>query len=115
MRGKSPREMLGAIATSNLTQSTITATAAITLAIVLLTIVPFGLTKLFGTSDHSEPTAAENSESQKQPLATPTEPSLNPSRSPDAASQLGIGDAKTAPVNVNPLESSTDDLLEGLE
>ena len=51
MRGKSPKEMLGTIASSNLAQSAITATAAISIAIVACTIIPFGLNKVFAKSD----------------------------------------------------------------
>ena len=116
MRGKSPKEMLGAIASSNLAQSTLIATAAISAAIVAFTVLPFGVKKIFGKSPApttiAAPAAAENA-----PLETPAEPSLDPDADgkASAAGTLGIGETKDAPANVNPLESSTDDLLEGLE
>ena len=116
MRGKSPREMLGAIASSNLVQSTFAATAAITAMIVLLTVVPFGWNKLFGqtavTAAETAPTGAQNPE---RPLEIPVEPDLDRPAKSDAAGQLGIGESKQAPADVNPLESSTDNLLDGLE
>ncbi|MFT4549809.1 MAG: hypothetical protein ACI9UA_005120 [Pseudoalteromonas tetraodonis] len=115
MRGKSPREMLGSIASSNLLQSTITATAAITVAIVAFTLIPFGLKKAFGEKETNTATKASSTQATDQPLATPAEPDLDASNDPEAANKLGIGEAKEAPSNVNPLDSSTDDLLEGLE
>ena len=119
MRGKSPKEMLGAIASSNLAQSTLLATAAISAAIVLFTILPFGVKKIFGKSEATPKVAApEQVEEGSAPLETPAEPTLDPDAAADkgsAASRLGIGETKDAPANVNPLESSTDDLLDGIE
>ena len=114
MRGKSPKEMLGAVASSNLVQSTFTATAAITAAIVVFTVVPFGLKKAFGKTEPAPAAAVENPEAG-EPLETPAEPSLDVPDKADTANKLGIGESKEAPANVNPLESSTGDLLEGLE
>ena len=117
MRGKSPKEMLGAIASSNLAQSTLVATAAISAAIVAFTILPFGLKKVFGKSTEPASVAAAPAQPEGAALETPDEPILDPDadNKGNAAGKLGIGESKQAPANVNPLESSTDDLLEGLE
>ena len=115
MRGKSPKEMLGAVASSNLLQSTITATAATTAAIVILTLVPFAIGKLAGTPDRTANDPAAETQDPATPLATPPEPAIDSANTPNAAEALGIGESKSAPENVNPLESTTDDLLEGLE
>lgn len=116
MRGKSPKEMLGAIASSNLVQSTMIATAAITATIIALTIIPFGWDKAFGKASASpQPATPAESADPGNPAAPAAEPDLDAASKADAAGKLGIGDAKDAPANINPLESSTDDLLKGLE
>lgn len=115
MRGKSPKEMLGAVASSNLVQSTVTATAAITAAIIVFTVVPFGWKKAFGKSAAAAVAAPAEVQDPSKPLATPPEPSLDGTSQGDAAGRLGIGESKGAPADVNPLESSTGDLLDGLE
>ena len=115
MRGKSPREMLGAVASSTLVQSTFAATAAITATIVLLTVLPFGWNKFFGQTTASAAEAPADAQEPERPLETPVEPDLDGAGKSDAAAQLGIGESKQAPADVNPLESSTGDLLDGLE
>ena len=77
MRGKSPKEMLGAVASSNLVQSTVTATAAITAAIIVFTVVPFGWKKAFGKSAAAAVAAPAEVQDPSKPLATPPEPSLD--------------------------------------
>ena len=115
MRGKSPKEMLGAVASSNLLQSTMVATAAIVAALVLLTLIPFGLNQLSGGGDPIGQPVAEEAEPEDAALTTPPEPEFDADGNTDPAQVLGIGEAESAPENVNPLESSTDDLLDGLE
>ncbi len=92
--------------------------ASETAAIVVLTLVPFGLKKAFGKShDEVAPKTTADAAAPSGPLETPPEPSLDgsPPTKADTANKLGIGESKSAPTNINPLESSTDDLLEGLE
>lgn len=115
MRGKSPQEMLGAIASSNLIQSTIAATAATIAAVVILTLVPFAIGKLSGKSDRAAGAPPEAAaEPARQPAPAP-EPEIDMGTEADAIEKLGIGESESAPTNVNPLEPATDDLLEGLE
>ena len=115
MRGKSPSEMLGAIASSNLVQSTLIATAAITATIVILTVIPFGWKRTLGKAEETAAVAPAEVPDANKALETPAEPDLDSAGKGDAAGKLGIGESKDAPANVNPLESSNDDLLEGLE
>ncbi len=115
MRGKSPKEMLGTIASSNLLQSTVAATAATVATIVVLTLVPFGIGKLSGGSDRVASPPPEAVEEPGAALATPPDPQIDTVAQPDAIKTLGIGESESAPENINPLEPATDDLLEGLE
>lgn len=119
MRGKSPSEMLGAIASSNLFHSALVATAAISVAITALTLIPFAWGKVFHREDAATTAASAPGDGDTPPASTAPQPDLDAATdttaTPSAADRLGIGDSEDAPPNVNPLESSTGDLLEGLE
>ncbi len=121
MRGKSPREMLGTVATSDLGKSLIQATLGVAAAILILTIVPFALGKIFGGSEPgpATPPAAEVAEAAGgggDAAETPAEPALDPDAKPDRTlDALGIDGSKEAPLDRNPLEDSGDDILKDLE
>lgn len=120
MRGKSPREMLGTVATSNLGKSLIQAVGGVVVVIILFTLIPFVFNKM---------TASEKSTEQPQEQAlsapaaasanqqsTPAEPPLDPDAKPGKAlDKLGIGESRQAPLSVNPLEDSSDDILKDLK
>ncbi|MBI1374612.1 MAG: hypothetical protein GC159_17985 [Phycisphaera sp.] len=132
MRGKSPQEMLGVIAQSDLVRSTITATIAAIVLLVVLTVVPFALSKVMPTDkaatgpaaastqkpakadaapkpDASKPATANAGDAAKPASADP------PAKSDDLLNKLGIGEQKNADPNSNPLDGKTDDLLKGLD
>jgi len=128
LRGKSPAEMLGVVAQSRLVASTILATILVASLIALLTVLPFVLNKA-----RPEPRPA--------PVAVaPAAPAPSPEKSPEASSTatagsdqatttssedpppaddlldtLGIGETKTAPLDVNPLDGGIDDLFNELD
>ncbi len=126
MRGKSPREMLGAVARSSLARSGFT--AAILLATVLFsaTVIPFA------TRDDSNQAQQTRAQQTAEPIAAtlppqPTVPApslatntnqtaaLPPSDKQKVADKLGIGETKQGqPSEPNPFET-TDDLLQELE
>ena len=117
MRGKSPREMLGAVASSNLGKSLVQAVIGVAAFIAIFTIIPFGCSMI---SKKDEPTAPPAAEAPATPDAgadeAPKTPSPNPDTKPDPSlDALGIGGSKEAPLDSNPLEDSTDDLLKDLE
>ena len=117
MRGKSPKEMLGAVATSDLGKSLVQAAVGVAAAILILTIIPFTIGKIFAKEEPvatlpTEPAPAANPAT----AGTPTEPSLDPDAKKDPTlDALGIGDTKKAPLTINPLEGSGDDILKDLE
>jgi hypothetical protein len=120
MRGNSPKEMLGAVASSNLGKSLVQATVGTLVLIVVLTVVPFVWNKL--TSSEGEEVQAEVVEeevaSEEVAEVVPEESDSSapaPAPTPVAADALGIGEAVDSAPDVNPLEGANDDLLEGLE
>ncbi len=136
MRGKSPREVLGAVASSNLMTSFVQATIAVGVLVLILTVIPWGYEKMGGGKDESK--AAEvaaapaetdapdaNADGEAAAPATTAdaataEPPADPAADlldgkKAAADKMGVTEEKQAPLNVNPLDGSNDDLLKGLE
>ena len=115
LRGKSPKEMLGEVANSNLFQASVTAATGTAILILFFTIVPFVWSKITG-SDTPEVATPNAVATETQP-ATPATPETPATTTPDpsAADALGVGQERTAPANVNPLENTNDDLLKDLE
>ena len=126
IRGKSPTEMLGAFAKSNLVQSGITATFILLCILTITTIIPFVLnnnktSKQNITIETSPSTSTTNA--PKRAITTPIANSSETNKpvkttSKDAetvAKTLGIGESKEgAPPEPNPFDS-TGDLLQELE
>lgn len=133
MHGRSAKERLGMVATSGLFKSLIGATAIFAILIAVLTVGPYFGGKLFASNDVTEEQADPLAESQPA-AAAPAEnanPDTTAAADPDVKTgqpgevdlsdpgriqdNLGIGDVKEAPANVNPLDGSNDDLLDGLD
>lgn len=117
IRGKSPTEMLGAFAKSNLVQSGITATIILLCILTITTIIPFALNNNKtspSTSTTNVPkrvitTPIANSSETNKPVKTTT------NASESVAKTLGIGESKEGdPPEPNPFDS-TGDLLQELE
>ena len=121
MRGKSPREMLGTVATSDLGKSLIQATIGVAAAIAVFTILPFAFGKIFAkdepeTAPPATASAGSAAGTGTDTPGTPPEPALDPDAKPDKTlDALGIGETKGSPLSVNPLEDSGDDILKDLE
>lgn len=132
MEGKSPREVLGTIATSGLGRSLVTATFAFAVLTAVFTVGPYFWGMLIDGGDETEIAAQEETTpaaaqaagakpaqpAEGQPAATQADAAgvnLNKGNGEEIIDKLGVGDTVTAPLNVNPLESATDDLLEGLD
>lgn len=135
LRGKSPAEMLGVVAQSRLVGSTLLATLLVAGGIALFTVLPFVLNKVkpevktpvaSATAPAPEATpsgAGEPSNSGAKTVAASTDdttgkPAAKPEDPPpadDLLDTLGIGETKTAPLSVNPLDGGNDDLFNELE
>jgi hypothetical protein len=107
LKGRSPQEMLGMVAGNQLIRATIHALILIAAILVIFTVIPY-LTR-------EAPAAHETTESSpsEAPTETPAEPT--PAAPPDPLQELGIGEEKQAPPNVNPLDTGTGSFLDELE
>ena len=123
LKGKSPKEMMGAVAESHLGKSLVSATVLMAVLLFVLSAVPFYLkqnqeaekldrdeTPAAGTSSTEQEQESEyvpeESESGGKSVATPEQ---------STADALGIGEQKIADPKSNPLDSSGEDLLDGLD
>lgn len=116
LRGKSPQEMLGVVASSQLMRATILAFVLVTAVIFVLTAFPY----FFG----DEPAAEPEPESRPAVSATPVpvtpinEPQSRPletQETPGPLAPLGVNEKLPAAPNENPLEDKGEDFLKDLE
>ena len=121
LKGKSPKEMMGAVANSSLWMSLLLSTGIITVLLFALTAIPYvfkqfedeSATKAESAAEESQnETTAQSSSSTEAATSAPEAPKTKQQATADA---LGIGEQKTAAPESNPLDSSTDDLLKGLD
>ncbi|MBC8356759.1 MAG: hypothetical protein H8E66_32690 [Planctomycetes bacterium] len=120
LKGRSPQEVMGIAAESNLFRSVLTATAGCVVLLVILTVVPYAIKGApASVSKKPKTAAAAQSTNEKQPVPAATEDQTTAATSePDlerAAEAMGIGGAAEADPNSNPLDSKLDNLLDGVE
>ena len=129
LRGKSPQELLGVVASSQLIRATILAVILVTVAIFALTAFPY----FFGEQSAAEPeptalaSAAPAPEPEPEPTsvaaaasapATEAEPkpsSIKTPQTPGPLAPLGVNEKLPAAPNKNPLEDKGEDFLKDLE
>lgn len=117
LKGRTPQEMLGVVAASQLIRALATSTLLVGAGILIFTAIPFFLsggeeaTAVTPESEVVTPDAAPSA----PPEASPTTPPPVEATPGDPLSKLGVGEEKTAPTNVNPLENQSDDFLKELE
>ncbi len=123
LKGKSPKEMMGAVADSSLFMSLFLSTGIMMALLLVLTAVPYAFQKMeeetaSGDEPAKEEAAREDAPaSNEEDTAQPSQPSPEApkTKQQQTADALGIGEQKPAAPDSNPLESSADDLLEGLD
>jgi len=110
LKGRSPQEMLGVVATSQLARSLVLSTVIVVAAILFFSAVPYFL-------GEKEPPAAPPVAKAPAPelTAAPASPEAEPEAKPDPVSALGVGEELPAPTHENPLENTGDDFLKNLE
>jgi hypothetical protein len=114
LRGKSPHEMLGVVASSYLVRALGISTLIVIGGILVFTAIPF----FFGAKE--TPTAAVTAHPpppSPPPAAAPEAPKAEPVPAPktDPLAPIGVGEQLSAPPNKNPLENKGDDFLKDLE
>jgi hypothetical protein len=112
LRGKSPQEMLGVVASSQLFRATILSIILVTGTIFALTAFPYFLGE--------EPTPAPESVAEAisappTPAPPVTDPKPTDPAKPVNLAPLGVNDQLPAPPNTNPLEDKGDNFLKDLE
>ncbi len=128
LRGKSPQEMLGAVAQSDLVRSTAMALVICVILLGVFTGGPLVYAKMQEKkAENAQADGAENGaqdgqgdDKSQQADADKAKPDADAAAAAkkaddNLADTLGIGDAKPADPKVNPLENRTDDLLDGLD
>ena len=116
LKGKSPQEMLGVVATSQLIRATILSCILVGGAIFALTAIPYFLGG--EESPPSEAPAVAATPADPAPQPTPPVPppaETNTGETPSPIEPLGVNETKTAPANSNPLEDKKDNFLKDLE
>ena len=112
LKGKSPQEMLGAVASNSLFRSLTISTAIIVGGILLFTAIPY----LTADEKPVKPVAENVTAKEKpEPAAVPETPVPEIPAAPDPLSKLGVGEEIAAPPGTNPLEDNGDDFLKDLE
>ena len=127
LQSKSPQEMLGIVAASQLFRAICVSTVIVLAGGLIFTAIPFAMgagknkekapSRKSGGPTAAEPFIPRPSSAPDNPL--PGEQAANPDNpltpvNPDL-STLGVTEEKQAPPNENPLENNKDNFLDGLE
>lgn len=124
MHGKSPQEVLGAVAESGLTRGIVTSAIAAFVILIIFTVGPFLINKLSAdtsppaainfrqTAPKTEPNSARADVQQASTEAKAVPEKADLEKATDA---MGIGETKTADPDKNPLDNKLDSLLDGVD
>ena len=113
LKGRSPQEMLGMVAANQLVRATVHSLILIGAIIAIFTVIPYFNRE---TPKQTASQAANDSPSPA-PAETPAKPAESTAApaTADAIEELGIGEEKQAPPDVNPLDAGTGNFLEELD
>ncbi len=132
LKGRSPAEVLGAVAQSSLVQSTFLATLGCIAVLAAGTIIPYALAKASPAKPSAVATVPSNNGTPGATPPVPAEatPPLAPAQgdlprpkpvvdpavpTDDLLDKLGVGETKETDPNINPLDKEGDDLLKGIQ
>ena len=124
MHGKSPQEVLGAVAESGLTRGIVISAIGALVVLVAFTVGPFLLNKLSADTAPAATTKPQRAAAQAEPNSTQAaarQQSAEPQVVPEeadlerATEAMGIGETKTADPEENPLDNKLDSLLDGVD
>ncbi len=122
LKGRSPQEMLGIVAASQLFRSLVLSSIAVLILILVFTIIPY----LMGDENTGKVTEVDVAQPVPNQVAQPADADPNPepgeamANTPPGQNQpdlsaLGVNEEKSAPPNKNPLDSDNDNFLDGLD
>ena len=121
LRGRTPQEVIGVIAQSNLIRATAMAAGGTVVLLIIFTILPilFGSPKAkpeatapVAATAPADVKAATKTDDNKTPVAPPV---TAKTKDQEAADKLGIGETKTPDAKSNPLDSVGDDLFKDIK
>ena len=112
LKGKSPPEMLGIVASSQLIRAIILSVILVIVAIFALTAIPYFLGNK-ETPDPEHPIVTNSVTPAPEPKEA--KPTPNQTKPAEPLAPLGVNEKKTAPANVNPLEDDGGSFLKDLE
>jgi len=115
LRGKSPQEMLGVVATSQLFRATIVSVVLVTGAILVLTALPYFFGEEPAPAPETQSAAAVVAPAAPSPTPPVTAPKATTPEAPDPLSPLGVNGQLPAAPNKNPLEDKGENFLKDLE
>jgi len=112
LKGRSPQEMLGIVASNQLVRAVGLSCVLVFIGILAFTAIPYAM----GGKEEPAEKVKVAAEGKPAPEPAPVEPAAAPEQPPASdLSKLGVGEAKEAPPDKNPLENKTDDFLDGLD
>ena len=124
MHGKSPQEVLGAIAESGLAKGIVTSAIGAFVILVVFTVGPFLVNKLSADTapattrkPQRAPAQAEPNSAQAAAQQLADEPEVVPEEADleKATDAMGIGETRTVDPDKNPLDNKLDSLLDGID
>ncbi len=125
LKGKSPKEMMGAVAESSLVRSLLISSAVMIALVFVFSVIPYHLKQMEESAqaaqkenesleqkaeDKAAVSAGEEAEASGEQKQAPASPKTPEQKTADI---LGVGEV--ADPNANPLDSGGDDLLDGLD
>jgi hypothetical protein len=112
MKGRSPQEMLGMVTGNPLIRATGQSVVILLVILAICTVIPY-LTREEPAAPAKEPVAeVEEQPEGNDPEIVPNAPPVDPGT---ALKNLGVGEEKAAPADVNPLDTDTGSFLDELE
>ncbi|MAD80729.1 MAG: hypothetical protein CMJ50_07795 [Planctomycetaceae bacterium] len=120
-RGRSPNEVMGVVAQSDLFRSIILAAAGCAVLLVALTVVPYAFRDRSSPKASVLPSTVPDTEAAEQSADTgdTNSPAVGDSTDqPDlqrAAKAMGIGDAVPADTDTTPMDDKLEKLLDGID
>lgn len=124
LRGKSPQEMLGAIAQSSLVKATIQATVWTTIVLGICTVGPYMMKKDAKAEAKATAATKKNAEAAPDKAEAPVTKTTAATSNADepsadnvqkAAKAMGLDEVKGADAKKNPREKDLDNLLDDLK
>lgn len=117
LKGRSPQEMLGIVAASQLVRAIGVSTAVVVAGLIVFTAIPYAM----GGDEEptqeatTQPPVPQKAPAQPSPTSTPSKPDGGTVPENANLGKLGVDETKEAPPNVNPLEEKKDGFLDGLD